>query len=1030
MSWGTVDRKQVVHTLQGGRNMVTQIGGTQKVRSYCAQCGSLCPIVCTVQDNVLVAVEPDRESSRWIPLCPKGLAGPEIVYDKSRLQYPMRRTMPKDAADAGWQRISWDEALDLVAGEIKRIIRDNNLDPRRDLGKMRVIFPDLKDYSSLIFEIFSEYKIPFSLTKGLPLSSHPISNIFLYILGLPLNHFSREGIFNLFSSSMIKESSREEEPEGELDWLSRINDEFLLAEEDPSEIKKLIQEGLGEGNKDGLDIFLFDEVARKVGLNNLGSPLSGLWEGPFLRVKNYYRDQYRHAKDAGKRKELICEYYRFFAQIGMLEKRLSLFENLAKQNNPHGVEACLFKILDMLGFPENIVIPEEISGSEAAVIRAMMKRDIKAYSTLKDLILASADEAHIESTLFRIKEGYSILLRFYSIFEQRLNNAYLLDERNPNVVRISEWLEIRGRSFDYIFAGGLIADKFPLREEKDFILPETPNKIFRMKDLICQSKHLFVHLLRNYRKGFYLSYPRYTEEREKMPTPVLIDLESMVKSGLSLEGGRGILEEVFKWEQNPYFTSNEELLNATFIKNKTSEGKRDHFFPLNRIIFRHNKVDKGLIRGINVLRSRWASDGLFEYDGLVGGSGRFGEFLKGRSDIFSPSQLETLANCPMRYLFEHIYGLKTMEDLGEEVSSRDMGKHIHSILKDFFQRLKNEGKNVADIGLDRAFSLAMEVADGYFMNHPFLNMLEFFDFQKKEFLSGLEQNCIGSTRNPNEREGIFAQLLRFEEREFRDNIPGGLEYRFGQEGKPPVLFGGTRIKGYIDRFDMVKGEEMAYIYDYKTGITLPSDMGKKGLSFQLPAYILALKSSIQFKRISASFYSLRRDLFLKESLLKQRTNDHCEGFPGLDISGVSIMGDYVDQLIKIFEKGRFHQSADEMICPFCQFKYACFKDMRRINHLLDSRVEHQIYSGKKNLEKWRSVDEFRKGWKTVSQSMKKALTLKTESGMRRHFESVMDYGRWLKENHDSLPLKREYIEELFDEIDIFEKKYRKTEPSI
>ena len=222
---------------------------------------------------------------------------------------------------------------------------------------------------------------------------------------------------------MIKGSSWEEESEGELDWLSRINDEFLLAEEDPSEIKKLIQEGPGEGNKDGLDIFLFDEVARKVGLNNLGAQLSGLWERLFLRVKNYYRDQYHHAKDAGERKELIYEYYRFFAQISMLEKRLSLFENLAKQNNPHGVEACLFRILDMLGFPENIVsIPEEISGSEPAVIRAMMKRDIKAYSTLKDLILASADEAHIESTLFRIKEGYSILSRFYSIFEQRLKN--------------------------------------------------------------------------------------------------------------------------------------------------------------------------------------------------------------------------------------------------------------------------------------------------------------------------------------------------------------------------------------------------------------------------------------------------------------------------------------------------------------------------------------------------------------------------------------------------------------------------------
>ncbi len=44
----------------------------------------------------------------------KGKAAPEIVYHPSRILHPLRRTSPKGAADPGWERISWDEALDAV----------------------------------------------------------------------------------------------------------------------------------------------------------------------------------------------------------------------------------------------------------------------------------------------------------------------------------------------------------------------------------------------------------------------------------------------------------------------------------------------------------------------------------------------------------------------------------------------------------------------------------------------------------------------------------------------------------------------------------------------------------------------------------------------------------------------------------------------------------------------------------------------------------------------------------------------------
>jgi anaerobic selenocysteine-containing dehydrogenase len=48
-------------------------------------------------------------------MCIKGKAAPELVYQPERLDYPLRRTRPKSDPDAGWQRVSWDEALDDIA---------------------------------------------------------------------------------------------------------------------------------------------------------------------------------------------------------------------------------------------------------------------------------------------------------------------------------------------------------------------------------------------------------------------------------------------------------------------------------------------------------------------------------------------------------------------------------------------------------------------------------------------------------------------------------------------------------------------------------------------------------------------------------------------------------------------------------------------------------------------------------------------------------------------------------------------------
>ncbi|MFQ5826359.1 MAG: molybdopterin-dependent oxidoreductase, partial [Dehalococcoidia bacterium] len=101
--------------------MSTAMSTTAKIKGYCVQCGSLCPAIFHVKDGIFIKAEPDREHPNSNPLCPKGAAAPELVYDKQRLRYPMRRTRPKGEPDPGWERITWDDALDTVASRLNEI---------------------------------------------------------------------------------------------------------------------------------------------------------------------------------------------------------------------------------------------------------------------------------------------------------------------------------------------------------------------------------------------------------------------------------------------------------------------------------------------------------------------------------------------------------------------------------------------------------------------------------------------------------------------------------------------------------------------------------------------------------------------------------------------------------------------------------------------------------------------------------------------------------------------------------------------
>jgi anaerobic selenocysteine-containing dehydrogenase len=105
--------------------MAEKLQATQRIPGYCALCVSRCGSIAVVEDGRFVSLEPDPAHPTGKALCAKGRAAPELVYHSERLLYPMKRTRPKGDPDPGWQRITWDEALDLAASALRRLAQEH-----------------------------------------------------------------------------------------------------------------------------------------------------------------------------------------------------------------------------------------------------------------------------------------------------------------------------------------------------------------------------------------------------------------------------------------------------------------------------------------------------------------------------------------------------------------------------------------------------------------------------------------------------------------------------------------------------------------------------------------------------------------------------------------------------------------------------------------------------------------------------------------------------------------------------------------
>ncbi|TPW11703.1 MAG: ATP-dependent nuclease subunit B-like protein, partial [bacterium] len=252
--------------------------------------------------------------------------------------------------------------------------------------------------------------------------------------------------------------------------------------------------------------------------------------------------------------------------------------------------------------------------------------------------------------------------------------------------------------------------------------------------------------------------------------------------------------------------------------------------------------DPAFDRCLEAARDRWRVS-FTSRDGVLADPAALSILARrwGADHVWSASELESCATCPMRFFLERGLGLcedPNPED-AEQLTHQDRGKLLHEMLQEFLAgngALLMAARGVGDADrLAARKTLATELStivdrrltqfsDGGLIGHPLLWKVE-SDRLRLD----------------------LAEWLDFELARTDPLVPHRFELRFGRPPRPGRIedAGSGRVEGlggYIDRVDLSADGRVARIVDYKSGRMPDSsdDPLDGGRALQLAAYRLGL----------------------------------------------------------------------------------------------------------------------------------------------------------------------------------------------
>jgi anaerobic selenocysteine-containing dehydrogenase len=157
------------------------MGEVKKVRTACRQCHGGCGVIAHVQDGKVIKVEGDPDSPiSHGTLCSKGLSVTQMAYHPDRILHPMRKTAQ------GWERITWDQALDTITEKFNAVIEE--------YGPESIVVGQGtgRDYESHLYRFANQLGTPNVLTAGHMCYVSRVASTLVTVGNLPICDYEGE----------------------------------------------------------------------------------------------------------------------------------------------------------------------------------------------------------------------------------------------------------------------------------------------------------------------------------------------------------------------------------------------------------------------------------------------------------------------------------------------------------------------------------------------------------------------------------------------------------------------------------------------------------------------------------------------------------------------------------------------------------------------------------------------------------------------------------------------------------------------
>ena len=698
-----------------------------------------------------------------------------------------------------------EEEVINIAHEIIRILKENKTYKYNDI---RVVVPNVEDYTDIIIRIFNRYNIPFFIDDSKTILNSPYIETIRAAIDVVKNDFSYDSVMRYINAGLIEKND---------------------------------------------DIFNLDNFIREFGIRGVGRYKYGIEKGERVDygfkpiIDHWKKKQESYAKKKGV--EFIFENTKYYKIIEtkkvIFDPLLTLHVALQKEKS---IENYIASVED---FIKNVDLDNRFDKFLKKLIKFSERNNaLEKFDRELDVLVASK-QVTIKA-LDSIKSINGIMEDDISIDEfSRLFDVGFVDKGVKTIphaldqVVIGDFMRSRFYRPKVGICMGMNLSKVPATTTDVSLIDDSMRRAFENvgKELsqtteeTALNQRLYIYqALSNPTDKLILSYPRLnmsgeSDEKSSVITSIIdlfdksdkdfikrierfdidfyqdSDIEDFIATNMpELRRAYMLDEEGDERKKNSINLATKKAIR--YLHNKKNAG-RDYDISLNSILGRRNYFTA------ETLNEKLAND-LFSVsrDGTVG----------------SASSIESFNNCPYKYFLEKTIGLT--ERKSYEVSSLDLGNFIHKVFEVFFSKvnnLKSLSEDEIDKELFKASNEALE--DVFNFNELRYGEQIFFGSNKLDLIKSVTNDLI--------KQSIIRMQKIAKNSEFDNNFE---EISFKNEVKDEKNDDKLIIEGRVDKVELTADNDNVYInvVDYKSGGKAKEIELKKvldGVSIQLLLYL-------------------------------------------------------------------------------------------------------------------------------------------------------------------------------------------------